>query len=198
MQVCKSLAENQRNPVMYVSSEQSINDIVINLPDKMRKMPNNMIGMHEPELSRIISSIREYRPTLVVIDSAQTTSLGAEYEVGSAMTIKTVIRTLVPLAKRENFAFVLIAHITKDGSVAGPRTLEYLVDSCFWISVRGQKRVFQSVKNRGVECPRSATFEMVDGEGLVEVREQEERDNEQSLGEGESISKGRGSRLRRN
>jgi DNA repair protein RadA/Sms len=160
-------------------------------------MPNNMIGMHESDLNRIIGSIREYQPSLVVIDSAQTTSLGDEYEVGSAMTIKTVIRTLVPLAKRENFAFVLIAHITKDGSVAGPRTLEYLVDSCFWISTRGQKRLFKSIKNRGVECPRSATFEMIDGEGLIEVEEtKEEIDNEQPPREGEGLGTSRGARLR--
>jgi DNA repair protein RadA/Sms len=125
----------------------------------------------ETSLEGIIEQIRQLRPAVVVVDSVQTIwTADMASSAGSVGQVRESAGRLVALAKTEGCALLLIVHVTKDGSIAGPRTLEHMVDTVLYFEGdRGQQcRILRAVKNRFGSTNEIGVFEMTDA-GLQPV-----------------------------
>lgn len=173
MQICAGfLKTNAGKKLLYVSGEESLGQI------KMRADRIGITGDHiefltETGVEYIISVISKQRPALAVIDSIQTMYTNeAPGGAGSISQVRSTAGKLMEVAKRFNVALILIGHVTKDGAVAGPRTLEHLVDAVLYLEGDRYQafRILRGVKNRFGSTNETGVFEMRD-EGLVEVKD---------------------------
>ena len=155
---------------LYVSGEESAEQI---------KMRANRIGIHNEEctvftetlLENIVAQIEETHPDVVIIDSIQTMSTDlVESSPGSVTQIRECAATLLKVAKSNNIAIFIIGHITKDGSIAGPKILEHIVDVVLQFEGDGNHtyRILRGLKNRFGATYEIGVFEMR-GDGLREV-----------------------------
>jgi DNA repair protein RadA/Sms len=125
----------------------------------------------EHEVGRIIEVARAERPALVVVDSIQTATVDElDGAAGSVGQVRESALRLMELAKGDGIAVVVVGHVTKDGSIAGPKTLEHLVDAV--VSLEGERyaalRLVRAAKNRFGSTDEIGVFEM-DDRGLTEV-----------------------------
>lgn len=125
----------------------------------------------EHDVGRIVEVARAERPALVVVDSIQTATVEElDGAAGSVGQVRESALRLMELAKGDGIAVVLVGHVTKDGSIAGPKTLEHLVDAV--VSLEGERfaalRLLRASKNRFGSTDEIGVFEM-DERGLVEV-----------------------------
>ncbi len=156
-------------PVLYVSAEESPQQI------KMRAERLGIAGdrvalLAETDAETIIETARAMQPRLVIVDSIQTIATGNVTSVpGSISQVRECTVQLMRMAKASHIAVLLIGHVTKDGTVAGPRALEHIVDAVLYLE--GERfhsyRLLRSVKNR-FGATEVGIFEMR-GEGMVEV-----------------------------
>ena len=155
---------------LYVSGEESAEQI---------KMRANRLGIHNEEctvftetlLENIVAQIEETHPDVVIIDSIQTMSTDlVESSPGSVTQIRECAATLLKVAKSNNIAIFIIGHITKDGSIAGPKILEHIVDVVLQFEGDGNHtyRILRGLKNRFGATYEIGVFEMR-GDGLKEV-----------------------------
>ena len=155
---------------LYVSGEESAEQI---------KMRANRLGIHNEEctvftetlLENIVAQIEETHPDVVIIDSIQTMSTDlVESSPGSVTQIRECAATLLKVAKSNNIAIFIIGHITKDGSIAGPKILEHIVDVVLQFEGDGNHtyRILRGLKNRFGATYEIGVFEMR-GDGLREV-----------------------------
>lgn len=155
---------------LYVSGEESAEQI---------KMRANRIGIHNEEctvftetlLENIVAQIEETRPDVVIIDSIQTMSTDLiESSPGSVTQIRECAATLLKVAKSNGIAIFIIGHITKEGSIAGPKILEHIVDVVLQFEGDGNHtyRILRGLKNRFGATYEIGVFEMRDN-GLKEV-----------------------------
>lgn len=155
---------------LYVSGEESAEQI---------KMRATRIGIHNEEctvftetlLENIVSQIEEQRPDIVIIDSIQTISTDlVESSPGSVTQVRECAATLLKVAKSTGIAIFIIGHITKDGSIAGPKILEHIVDVVLQFEGDGNHtyRILRGIKNRFGATFEIGVFEMRDS-GLREV-----------------------------
>ena len=126
----------------------------------------------EPVLEAIFAAARELRPTDIVIDSVQTTfSESLDSAPGSISQVRHVATELLKLAKSRNISVFLIGHVTKDGSIAGPKALEHIVDTVLYFE--GERhhnhRIVRAVKNRFGAANEVGIFEMTT-RGLLPVQ----------------------------
>lgn len=156
--------------VLYISGEESTRQI---------RMRARRIGALDPhlslasttELESAIELIEQYRPQLVILDSVQTITTDTNSGMlGGASQVREVARIVVNTAKQLNIPIFLIGHVTKDGTVAGPRTLEHLVDVVCQFEGDPQiaLRMIRAQKNRFGPTDEVGCFDMTD-EGLEEV-----------------------------
>lgn len=156
--------------VLYVSAEESVYQTKLRA-ERLGRLSENLLVVSEPNLALIGSYIEEYVPSFVVIDSIQ---MVYKPELATAPGTITQLREcslgLVYLAKRKGIPMVLIGHVTKEGAIAGPRSLEHLVDTVLYFE--GERfqtfRLLRAVKNRFGATNEVALFEMKQ-EGLCEV-----------------------------
>ncbi|MEE1148655.1 MAG: DNA repair protein RadA [Alistipes sp.] len=164
-----ALTENSLN-TLYVSGEESAEQI---------KMRANRIGIRNTEctvftetlLENIVAQIEETHPDVVIIDSIQTMATDlVESSPGSVTQIRECAATLLKVAKSSNIAIFIIGHITKDGSIAGPKILEHIVDVVLQFEGDGNHtyRILRGLKNRFGATYEIGVFEMR-GDGLREV-----------------------------
>ena len=164
-----ALTENSLK-TLYVSGEESAEQI---------KMRANRIGIRNTEctvftetlLENIVAQIEETHPDVVIIDSIQTMSTDlVESSPGSVTQIRECAATLLKVAKSSNIAIFIIGHITKDGSIAGPKILEHIVDVVLQFEGDGNPtyRILRGLKNRFGATYEIGVFEMR-GDGLREV-----------------------------
>ncbi|MBR5818926.1 MAG: DNA repair protein RadA [Alistipes sp.] len=164
-----ALTENSLK-TLYVSGEESAEQI---------KMRANRIGIRNTEctvftetlLENIVAQIEETHPDVVIIDSIQTMSTDlVESSPGSVTQIRECAATLLKVAKSSNIAIFIIGHITKDGSIAGPKILEHIVDVVLQFEGDGNHtyRILRGLKNRFGATYEIGVFEMR-GDGLREV-----------------------------
>ena len=164
-----ALTENSLH-TLYVSGEESAEQI---------KMRANRIGIRNSEctvftetlLENIVAQIEETHPDVVIIDSIQTMSTDlVESSPGSVTQIRECAATLLKVAKSSNIAIFIIGHITKDGSIAGPKILEHIVDVVLQFEGDGNHtyRILRGLKNRFGATYEIGVFEMRDN-GLKEV-----------------------------
>lgn len=160
---------------LYVSGEESARQIKLRGERLMRNNPNenleNCLILSETLLENILTQAKEVKPQLLIIDSIQTIySQNIESSAGSVSQVRECAAALLRFAKESNTPVILIGHITKDGSIAGPKILEHIVDVVlqFEGDTRHSYRILRSIKNRFGSTAELAVYEMT-SEGLQEI-----------------------------
>jgi DNA repair protein RadA/Sms len=169
LQICKAIASQEKN-VLYISGEESVEQIAIRA-DRLGAHESSIRIVTENNLEQILALIEKEKSDFIVVDSIQVLSSeelpGAS---GSVSQVKLCAEALMHAAKLWNKPILLIGHVTKEGTLAGPRTLEHLVDTVLYIE--GDRyhnlRLLRSTKNRFGSTNEVAVFEM-DEKGLKEV-----------------------------
>ena len=170
LQVCQRLSASGRK-VLYISGEESLKQIKLRA-NRMGEFTENLYLLCETSLNIIRGIIEQQRPDMVVIDSIQTMY---NEEVGSAPGSVTQVRestnVFMQLAKGLNISIFIVGHVTKEGTVAGPRVLEHMVDTVLYFEGdrHASYRILRGVKNRFGSTNEIGVFEMRK-EGLVEVK----------------------------
>ena len=163
--------DKSAGPCIYISGEESVDQVRL----RARRLG---IGSADVRLAaatsvRDILASLDHRdvPRVVVIDSIQTMFLDSlESAPGTVAQVRASAQELIRLAKARGFSIILVGHVTKDGTIAGPKVLEHMVDTVLYFEgERGhQFRILRAVKNRFGPTDEIGVFEMTDG-GLVEV-----------------------------
>lgn len=167
LQVALRLNEKK---VLYVSGEESALQIKMRA-ERIGVINNDCLILTETDTSEIIKHIEDVKPDVVIIDSIQTLeSAAVESTAGSISQIRETAAEMNKVAKNNHIPTFLIGHITKDGSIAGPKILEHIVDTV--IQFEGDRhygfRVLRTVKNRFGSSSELGIFEM-NANGLREV-----------------------------
>jgi DNA repair protein RadA/Sms len=156
--------------VLYVSGEESPPQVRLRA-ERTGAVCDRLLLAAETDLSAVLAHIDQQRPQLLVVDSVQTIS-SAEVEgvPGGVTQVREVSATLVRVAKQRGMATMLVGHVTKDGSIAGPRVLEHLVDVVlqFEGDRNSRLRMVRAVKNRFGPIDEVGCFDLGD-DGIVEV-----------------------------
>ena len=169
LQMCKNLT-NKDVPVLYVSGEESMSQIKMRA-ERIGKMSKEMMLLCDNDMDNVESAIQKCNPEVVIIDSIQTI---VSSEVGSAPGTVTQVREvtarLMKIAKQKNISIFIVGHVTKEGTVAGPRTLEHMVDSVIYFEGDRNNgfRILRGVKNRFGSTNEIGVFTMTQS-GLEEV-----------------------------
>ena len=157
---------------LYVSGEESAAQIKLRA-DRVGALSDELFLAAESDLAAVLGHIQSVQPTLVIADSVQT--IGAseiEGAIGGVSQVREVAAALIREAKTSNIAVIIVGHVTKDGSVAGPRTLEHLVDVVlhFEGDRHNSLRLVRAVKNRYGAADEVGCFELTDSGilGLVD------------------------------
>ena len=156
--------------VLYVSAEESVNQVRMRAQRTNALQPTLYLAA-ETDLGVILGQIDQVKPHLVIVDSVQTVSSSSiDGLAGGPSQVREVASTLTRVAKDRNLPIVLVGHVTKDGSIAGPRLLEHLVDVvCQFEGDRQTSlRFVRALKNRFGPTDEVGCFEMT-GEGISEV-----------------------------
>jgi DNA repair protein RadA/Sms len=165
-QIAKSIQKN----VIYVSGEESASQI----KDRFLRLGcqlDRIKFINETEVEKIITALKKEKPALVIVDSIQTIYLSEiPSEAGSVAQIRASAVKFLELAKRNDLAVILIGHITKDGQVAGPKTLEHIVDTVIYLESdkAHDYRILRATKNRFGSVNELGIFEMTSG-GFKEI-----------------------------
>jgi DNA repair protein RadA/Sms len=155
---------------LYFSGEESVGQIKMRAKRTIKNQSNTKFA-NETIIEKIIATIEKEKPTLAIIDSIQTVhSIDAEGGAGNITQIRATATKLMEAAKKTKTAIIVIGHVTKDGNVAGPRTLEHLVDTVLYLEGdrHHQFRILRAVKNRFGSTDEIGIFEMKDT-GLEEI-----------------------------
>jgi len=155
---------------LYVTGEESAAQVRLRA-DRTDSVHDELYLAAETDLGAVLSHINEVKPQLLVIDSVQTIGAADVDGVPGGVTqVKEVAAALVRVAKTQNIATVMVGHVTKDGSIAGPRVLEHLVDVV--LQFEGERssrlRMVRAVKNRYGPIDEVGCFDL-SGEGIVAV-----------------------------
>ena len=169
LQVGRNMAAGGRR-VLYVSGEESLHQIRLRAR-RIGGTPDSMRFYCETDLDTIAEVLLEEKPEIVVIDSIQTMSNGSvQAAPGSISQVRETTGVLLRLAKQTGITFFIVGHVTKEGTVAGPRVLEHMVDTVLYFE--GDRyasyRILRGVKNRFGSTNEIGVFEMR-AEGLCEV-----------------------------
>jgi DNA repair protein RadA/Sms len=156
--------------VLYISAEESVGQVRLRA-ERTGALVDSLYLASETGLGIILGHIDELSPELVIIDSVQTVASDAiDGIAGGVSQVREVSQTLVRVAKEKGIPILLVGHVTKDGSIAGPRMLEHLVDVV--VHCEGDRqtalRFVRTFKNRFGPTDEVGCFEMV-GEGIREV-----------------------------
>lgn len=170
LQALDNLAQKKKR-VTYVTGEMSIGDLYKYASRLKLKLPSNFTTKRERDLHEIIDLIVENEPDVLVVDSISVIEdSDREYEPGSAAAIRSAITELHGAAEEFGTTIIIIAHVTKEGILAGPKALEHLVDVFLYFQGSPYEKVrFLKCesKNRHGETPRSTRFMMTE-HGLVD------------------------------
>jgi len=156
--------------VLYVSGEESGQQIRLRA-ERLQTMTDNLFLATESRVETVIAMTREMRPALLAVDSVQTmTTDDFPSAAGSVTQVRESTARLIAMAKADDIPVVLVGHVTKDGTIAGPKVLEHMVDTVLYFEGdRGHAfRILRTVKNRFGSTNEIGVFEMKE-EGLVEV-----------------------------
>lgn len=169
LQVCQKLSGRKRE-VLYISGEESLKQIKLRA-NRMGEFSEQLLLLCETNLDSIRSVIERKRPEVVVIDSIQTMyNEEVSSAPGSVTQVREATNTLMQLAKGMNISIFIVGHVTKEGTVAGPRVLEHMVDTVLYFEGdrHASYRILRGVKNRFGSTNEIGVFEMRQ-EGLTEV-----------------------------
>ncbi len=169
LQVCRKLSDMGKK-VLYISGEESVVQIKMRA-DRIGQFSSNMLLMCETDLDSIVDTIGHEKPEVVVIDSIQTMqSDEVQAAPGSVSQVREATAILMKVAKGMDISVFIVGHVTKEGTVAGPRVLEHMVDTVLYFEGdrHAAYRILRGVKNRFGSTDEIGVFEMRE-EGLVQV-----------------------------
>jgi DNA repair protein RadA/Sms len=171
LQIAQGLQKKQRR-VLYVSGEESAQQIKMRAERLGSEDAGEIYVLAESSLEVILAAVAEVRPTDVIVDSVQTTfSETLDSAPGSISQVRHVAAQFLALAKTQDIPVFLIGHVTKDGSIAGPKALEHIVDTVLYFE--GERhhnhRIVRAVKNRFGAANEVGVFEMTT-RGLIPVQ----------------------------
>lgn len=154
---------NTNRKVLYVSGEESPQQIKMRAQRIADVLPDNIIILSETSIEKIFQSIKDVQPELLVVDSIQTVQTETvASSAGSITQIRESAAALLQLAKITNIPIILIGHINKEGSIAGPKVLEHIVDTV--LQFEGDQhymyRILRSIKNRFGSTSELGIYEM--------------------------------------
>ncbi|MDQ6651719.1 MAG: DNA repair protein RadA, partial [Acidobacteriota bacterium] len=169
LQVADRLSEKE-GPVLYVSGEESERQIKLR-GERLGIKARNLYLLPETNLENIFHEVERLNPSAIVVDSIQTVfSAVIESAPGSVSQVREAAHQFLLLAKNRTIPIFLIGHITKDGSIAGPKALEHVVDTVLYFE--GERhhnhRIVRAVKNRFGAANEIGVFEMT-AAGLMPV-----------------------------
>jgi DNA repair protein RadA/Sms len=151
-----------RSVVLYVTGEESAAQ-VRQRADRIGAVSENLYLAAETDLAALLAHVDAVNPALLIVDSVQTiTAAGIDGVPGGVTQVREITSALVSLAKQRTLTTVLVGHVTKDGSIAGPRSLEHLVDVVlhFEGDSRGRLRMIRALKNRFGPTDELGCFEL--------------------------------------
>jgi len=156
--------------VLYVSGEESAEQIKLRA-DRLGINNDDILFLGETDIDIVKENIEELQPKLVIIDSIQTMySDDLTAAAGSVSQVREITSQIMRICKSKQITTIIIGHVTKDGTIAGPRVLEHMVDTVLYLE--GERyfsyRILRGVKNRFGSTNEIGMFEMK-GEGLVEI-----------------------------
>ena len=159
-----------RGPVLYVSGEESAAQVKLRAT-RFGLGASEILMLAETDLGAVIEAIRRIRPVFTVIDSIQTMSSDAiGSAAGGVAQLRECTARFLEVAKGDDVPLFLVGHVTKDGTVAGPRVLEHIVDAVLYLE--GERfhayRILRATKNRFGSTDEVGVFEMAEA-GLIEV-----------------------------
>ena len=168
LQVCRNLA--QKTQVLYISGEESLKQIKLRA-QRIGAFSDRLLLLCETNLDVIRQTIEKRRPDVVIIDSIQTMFHEEVASApGSVSQVREATGVFLQIAKGLGVSIFIVGHVTKDGSVAGPRVLEHMVDTVLYFEGdrHASYRILRGVKNRFGSTNEIGVFEMRE-EGLAEV-----------------------------
>ncbi len=168
MQTCINLSKEIK--LLYISGEESEEQIK-GRADRINQTNENFLLFCNNNLENIIEVITRNSPKIVVIDSIQTiVSENISSAAGSVSQVRENTAAILRIAKEKDITFFIVGHVTKDGTVAGPKVLEHMVDTVLYFEGENTYvyRVLRSIKNRFGATNEIGVFEM-SAKGLIEV-----------------------------
>ncbi|HKJ83661.1 MAG TPA: DNA repair protein RadA [Mariprofundaceae bacterium] len=171
LQAACRLAE-QQGPVLYMTGEESVQQVRMR-GERIEATHADLHLAASTDMEAILATIGKLKPGVVIIDSIQTTTTNRLTSApGTVAQVRDCAAALIGHAKQHGHALVLVGHVTKDGSLAGPRVLEHMVDSVLYFEGdRGHAhRILRAVKNRFGPAGEIGVFEMTD-RGLLGIRD---------------------------
>ena len=168
LQICNNLGNELK--ILYVSGEESRRQLKLRA-ERLGVNNENTFIMTETDIEIIVEEIKTEKPDLVMIDSIQTMNLTAlNSSPGSVTQVRECTNLLMHTAKGLDIPIIVVGHVNKEGSIAGPKVLEHIVDSVLYFEGDKQMsyRILRAVKNRYGSTNEIGVFQMTD-KGLTEV-----------------------------
>ncbi|MCC7431819.1 DNA repair protein RadA [bacterium] len=169
LQVATNLAKNGKK-ILYTSGEESLKQIRMRA-DRLTKISENLYLQAETNLASVLEEAKRINPELLVVDSIQTAFIPLFESIpGSITQIRECTANLMRFAKTSGIPVVIIGHVNKEGSIAGPKILEHIVDTVLYFEGDSHQtfKIIRAVKNRFGSTNEIGIFEMFE-EGLKEV-----------------------------
>lgn len=171
LQLSNKIAEISNKNSLYISGEESANQVRMRA-DRLSTLSANLQFLSETNIDNVIATVKDIKPGLIILDSIQTVySNDFDSAAGSVVQVRESANRLIRCAKENNIPVILIGHVTKGGEVAGPKTLEHLVDTVLYLE--GDRfhnfRILRSNKNRFGPTSEIGVFEMK-GSGFTEIK----------------------------
>ena len=168
--IAMQAAANIKEKVLYVTGEESEKQIKLR-SSRLKVKSDSFYVQAETELSNILGAIKEISPSVVIIDSIQTTYRSElENSPGTITQIRECAAMLMEEAKKNHYSVIIIGHVTKEGMIAGPKILEHMVDTVLQFEGESNHsfRILRAQKNRFGSTNEIGVFEMRE-DGLSEV-----------------------------
>ncbi len=168
LQICQKVGATKK--ILYISGEESERQIKMRA-ERLEIESDNLYLMSETDVETILEAINTASPDIVIIDSIQTMHHESiTSAAGSVPQVREATNAFMHLAKNQDITFFIVGHVTKDGTLAGPRVLEHMVDSVLYFEGDRQMtfRILRAVKNRFGSTNEIGVFEMANS-GLLEV-----------------------------
>ncbi len=169
LQTMCTLAGNM--PALYVTGEESLQQVAMRA--KRLGLPTDQLNMlSETSVERLLNTLQQHKPKIVVIDSIQVMHVeGVESAPGSVSQVRESAAALTRYDKQTNTVLFLVGHVTKDGTLAGPKVLEHMIDCSIMLEGSGDSRfrTLRGIKNRFGAINELGVFAMLDS-GLKEVK----------------------------
>ena len=169
MQISDILGAHRR--VLYISGEESSGQLKLRA-QRLGVRGDNLSILTETNIEKILAEVDRVKPDVAIVDSIQTIYSDSIASTAGAVTqVRETALALINKAKADNISVILVGHVNKEGSIAGPKILEHMVDAVLYFEGERQQtyRIIRAIKNRYGSTNEIGVFEMTD-EGLCEVQ----------------------------